>query len=73
MNNGKNSYDGIVCLVGIIVVIALMFNPLLTGYVLIKIIELGIIVFVVNIGTRILTGKTLLGLWRSIRENRDED
>ena len=72
MDNNKNSYDGIVCLIGIVMVIALMFNPLLTGYVLVKLIELAIIIFVVNIGTRLLTGKTLLQLWRSIRQNRED-
>ena len=68
MNKRKNSYDGIVALIGVIVVIALMCNPILTGYVLVKMIELGVIMIVVNIGTRLLTGKTLLELLRSLRD-----
>lgn len=61
----NRGFDAFVALGGIIAVIALMSNPLLTGYVLVKVIEFALVMAVVNFGCRILTGKRLIDLIRS--------
>ena len=72
MNTNKG-LEGFVLLAGIIAVIAMMLNPILTGWFLIKIIELIVILFVVNIATRAFTGKTLVQLLRSFGKEEKED
>ena len=62
----RNTYEGLVALVGVILAIALMSNPLLTGYALVKLIELALVMVVVNMITRFFTGKSLVELLRSL-------
>ena len=61
----KNSFDAIVALIGIIAVVAMMCNPLMTGWFAVKLIEFVIIMAVVNFGCRALTKKNLVDLIRS--------
>lgn len=67
----NRSFDAFICLAGIIVVIALLCNPLLTGYVLVKMIEFGLIMAVVNCGCRMLTGRKLVDLIRSFGKEEE--
>ena len=69
MNN--RSFNAFVALCGIVAVIAMMCNPLLTGWFLVKVIEFIIIITVVNFATRAVTGKGLIELIRSF-EDKDK-
>ena len=68
----NRSFDAFVALAGVIAVLALMCNPLLTGYFLVKLIEFGLIMAVVNFGCRVLTGKRLIDLIRSFGKEDDK-
>ena len=61
----KNTFEGIVAVIGVIAIIALMCNPIMTGLFLVKVIEFIVILAVVNIITRALTGKSLSELLKS--------
>lgn len=67
----NRSFDAFVMLAGVIAVIALMSNPLLTGYVLVKAIEFALVMAVVNFGCRVLTGKRLIDLIRSFGKEEE--
>jgi hypothetical protein len=64
-------FYGVVALGGIIAIIVMMLNPLMAGWMLVKLIELAVVIAIVNFGCRVLTRKSLVELIQSLREREE--